>query len=207
MQGDVSDEEVRQEYDEYRKELSAFLESPLINARADKFLTGDRYLYIFMCFGIRPDQNENPLAGGFFSLLWYRIPEYTKRVFKISNMIEVHTKLDLKVEIGKRRVTERKEMKMDIGDEEAMEVAEVELSNGEIQLYTFSKDGAIVLRVLFSVIGVEFPDVNWCNIQTPITEDAAAETARPDVDTKLQKLGKRLLLKGMSHDNSETTSY
>ena len=66
MQGDVSDEEVRQEYDEYRKELSAFLESPLINARADKFLTGDRYLYIFMCFGIRPDQNENPLAGGGF---------------------------------------------------------------------------------------------------------------------------------------------
>jgi hypothetical protein len=62
MQVDVED--VRQEYNEYRKELSAFLGSPQIYAKADKFLTGDRYMYIFMCFGIRPDKNEDSLAGG-----------------------------------------------------------------------------------------------------------------------------------------------
>ena len=31
-----------------------------------------------------------------------------------------------------------------------------------------------------------YPSLNWCNIKTPIIDDAAAETGRPDVDTKLQ---------------------
>jgi len=62
----VPAEMVEQEYTEIRKELEAFLYSPTVYPKADRFLSGDRYIYIFGCFGIRPHDNENPEAGGGF---------------------------------------------------------------------------------------------------------------------------------------------
>ena len=71
MQVDVED--VRREYDEYRKELSAFLGSPQIYAKADKFLTGDRYLYIFMCFFIsKSGLTKHPTEGRATCFPFYR---------------------------------------------------------------------------------------------------------------------------------------
>ena len=59
--------DVDEEYTEIREELKAFLDSPIVYPKADRFLSGDRYIYIFGCFGIRPHENENALAGGGFT--------------------------------------------------------------------------------------------------------------------------------------------
>jgi hypothetical protein len=234
--------DVDKEYTEIRNELKAFLESPNMYDKADRFLTGNRYTYIFGCFGIRPHNNENPEGGGGFrrqasdkdrhavekrvitemlnhmmivpsgilrihvapdwkpnqfltpirqgNLLWYRVPADKKLLFQIGNLIDAHSELALKVQSGKRRLTEERDMKMDIGNEEAHEVDTVELDAEEIQLYTFTatvtgtyEDAVVVLRVLFSV--GDLPESNWCNIELPITEDGMSDgpSTEQDVNT------------------------
>jgi hypothetical protein len=242
---------VDKEYTEIRNELKAFLESPNMYAKADMFLTGNRYTYIFGCFGIRPHDNENLTGGGGFrrqasdkdrhavekrvitemlnhmmivpsgvlrihvapghepnrfltpikhgNLLWYRVPAYKKLLFQIGNLIDAHSELALKIQSGTRRLTEEKDMKMDISNDEAYEVDTVELDAEEIQLYTFTatadgtyEDAETVLKVLFSV--GDLPESNWCNIELPITEDEMSDgpSTEQDVNTlrdmKLQAL-------------------
>ncbi len=232
--------DVDEEYTAIRNELKAFLESPNMYAEADRFLTGNRYTYIFGCFGIRPHDNENSTVGGGFrrqaeekdrhavekrvitemlnhmikvpsgilrihvapdwkpnrfltpirqgNLLWYRVPADTKLLFQVGNLVDAFSELALKIQRGRRRPTEERDMKMDIGNEEAHEVDTVQLETGDIKLYTFSatadgtyEDAETVLRVLFSVD--ELSVSNWCNIAIPITEDEMSDVPPIDVNT------------------------
>ena len=62
---------------------------------------------------------------------------------------------------------------MRISDDEAQEVSDVRLNPGDAHLYTFTKNGFAVLRVLFTAPEVHFPFPPWCDIQQAITEDVS----------------------------------
>jgi hypothetical protein len=128
---------------------------------------------------------ETPIRQG--NLLWYRVKHNTKYEFKIINMVDASAGLDLKVQQGHKRDRKPviKDMKMEITDYDAQEVADVRLDPEDVHLYTFTKDGVTVLRVLFTAPGVVFPFPAWCDIQHAITEDVSRDTPRPDVDAKL----------------------
>jgi hypothetical protein len=61
----------------------------------------------------------------------------------------------------------------------------VRLDPEDVHLYTFTKDGVAVMRVLFTATGVDFPFPSWCGIPHSITEDVSSDIPRPDVDAKL----------------------
>ncbi len=116
-------------------------------------------------------QFEPPIKQG--NLLWYRVNHNTKYDFKIINMFDAIAGLDLTMQEAHKR--DRKpnitHTKMDISDNDAQDVSEVRLDPENLHLFTFTKDGHTVLRVLFTAPGVDFPFPPWCDIQHPITED------------------------------------
>ena len=131
---------------------------------------------------------ETPIRQG--NLLWYRVKHNTNYEFKIINMVDASAGLDLKVQQGHKRDRRPviKDMKMDITDHDAQEVADVRLDPEDVHLYTFTKDGGAVLRVLFTAPDVDFPFPLWCDIQDAITEDRPRDAPRPDVDAKLNNI-------------------
>ena len=116
---------------------------------------------------------ETPIRQG--NLLWYRVNYNTKYDFKMINMVDAIAGLDLKVQRGhkgdRKPVIENRPMR--ISDDEAQEVADVRLNPGDAHLYTFTKDGFAVLRVLFTAPDVQFPFPLWCDIPHAITEDVS----------------------------------
>ena len=131
---------------------------------------------------------ETPIRQG--NLLWYRVKYNTKYEFKIINMVDAIAGLDLTVQRGhkgdRKPVIENRPMR--ISDDYAQEVADVRLNPEDVLLYTFTKDGGTVLRVLFTAPGADYPFPAWCDIQHAITEDRPRDTPRPDVDAKLNNI-------------------
>ena len=131
---------------------------------------------------------ETPIRQG--NLLWCRVNHNTKYEFKIINMVDAIAGLDLTVQRGHK--TDRKpdivNRKMEIADDDAQEVDDVRLDPEDVHLYTFTKDGGAVLRVLFTAPDVDFPFPLWCDIPHAITEDRPRDAPRPDVDAKLNNI-------------------
>jgi hypothetical protein len=120
------------------------------------------------------------------TLLWYQMPTGSPKDFRICNMIDSETRLNLSVAKGDNLRAKQVEESTQLITDQTQVIATVELGEEDIELYTFSKDDKVVLRVVFTNQRDDFSFPAWCRIMHPVIEDATDEAPRPDIITKLK---------------------